>query len=50
MIDILSTTSLISERERNLSESDVKDMFMKYISVLTDEHVVIDYFNVENGG
>ena len=40
----------IKENERNLSEEDVKQIFKKYISMLTDEPIKIDYYSVENGG
>lgn len=40
----------LKEEELHLNRSEVKNIFMKYISVLTDEYVVIDYYNVENGG
>lgn len=38
------------EEERNLTQDDVKNIFMKYISVLTDNYVPIIYYSVENGG
>lgn len=36
--------------EKNLTEDDVTNIFRKYISVLTDKPVPIDYYSVENGG
>ena len=38
------------ENEKNLTREDVKNIFKKYISILTDEPVIIDYYSVENGG
>ena len=38
------------EHEKNLTEDDVREIFTKYIRILTDENVVIDYYEVENGG
>lgn len=40
----------MKEEERNLTEEDVVNVFKKYVSVLTDEPIVIDYYDVENGG
>ena len=40
----------MKEEERNLTEEDVANVFRKYVSVLTDELIVIDYYDVENGG
>lgn len=40
----------MKEEERNLTEEDVANVFRKYVSVLTDEPIVIDYYDVENGG
>lgn len=37
-------------KEKNLSEEDVTKIFAKYINVLTDQDVDIDYQSVENGG
>lgn len=36
--------------EENLTVDDVFKVFWKYISVVTDEHIFIDYQSVENGG
>ena len=38
------------EHEKNLTEDDVREIFAKYIRILTDEDVTIDYYEVENGG
>lgn len=38
------------ERRRLETEEEVEDLFHKYISVLTDEPINIDYQSVENGG
>lgn len=40
----------LKEYERNLTEDDVREIFTKYISILTDDPVAIDYYEVENGG
>lgn len=40
----------LSENEANLKEPDVEEIFEKYISILTDEVIYIDYMSVENGG
>lgn len=37
------------EHEKNLTEDNVREIFAKYIRILTDEDVVIDYYEVENG-
>lgn len=38
------------ERRRPGTKEEVDDLFQKYISVLTDEPIVIDYRSVRNGG
>ena len=40
----------LKEEEKNLTMEDVKNIFNKYISVLTDKPVIIDCYSVENGG
>lgn len=40
----------MKEDERNLSEEDVVKIFSKYINVLTDLPINVDYYSVENGG
>lgn len=40
----------IPDGEENLTEEDVLRIFRKYISVVTDESIFIDYQSVENGG
>lgn len=40
----------MTEKERNLTEEDVANVFRKYVGVLTDEPIEIDYYDVENGG
>lgn len=42
--------SKVSEKEKNLTQDDAESMFRKYLDILTDEDIVIDYFSVENGG
>lgn len=38
------------ENERALSEEDVVKIFKKYVSILTDIPIKVDYYSVENGG
>lgn len=38
------------EGDENLTKEDVFGIFRKYISVVTDEDIFIDYQSVENGG
>lgn len=40
----------MKENENNLSEDDVVKIFAKYINMLTDKPINIDYQSVENGG
>lgn len=40
----------IPDGEENLTEEDVLRIFRKYISVVTDESILIGYQSVENGG
>ena len=40
----------IKESEKNLSKKDVEEILNKYIKILTDEPIAIDYYCVENGG
>jgi len=40
----------MDEYERNFSEEDVVKIFNKYINVLTDLPINVDYYSVENGG
>lgn len=40
----------IPDGEENLTEEDVLRIFRKYISVVTDDDIFIDYQSVENGG
>ena len=41
---------ILDIQEKQLTEEDVMDVFRKYVSILTDEPIVIDYYDVENGG
>lgn len=36
-------------RKRLKTEEEVQDLFRKYVSILTDEPIIIDYQSVENG-
>ena len=38
------------DNERELSEEDVTKIFKKYVSILTDIPIEVDYYSVENGG
>lgn len=38
------------ESERNLTIEHINQMLLKYIAILTDEKISIDYMSVENGG
>lgn len=40
----------MGEFQKNLTEEKVKDIFNKYVKILTDEPVKVDYYDVENGG
>ena len=40
----------LTERERSMTYDNIKDMFMKYVKVLTDDIVVIDEQAAHNGG
>ena len=40
----------ITDTDRTLTEEDVENMFKKYVKILTDEDINIDYYSVENGG
>ena len=41
---------LITEKERDLTEEKLEQLFKKYVSILTDKPIDIDYQSVENGG
>lgn len=40
----------MSEKEKNMTEEDVRCMFAKYVNVLTDDVITVGYQSVENGG
>lgn len=40
----------LKETEKNLTKEDVENILMKYIKILTDDPIEIDYYSVENGG
>ena len=40
----------MSEQEKALTENNVREVFEKYIKILTDEPVKVDYWIIENGG
>ena len=39
----------MTEREQQVTEESLNDIFTKYVSVLTDKEIDIDYQSVENG-
>lgn len=40
----------MSEAEKGLQENDVRSLFVKYLSKITDETFDVDYYGPENGG
>ena len=40
----------MTEREQQVTEESLNDIFTKYVGVLTDKEIDIDYQSVENGG
>jgi hypothetical protein len=40
----------LQEKEKHLTKEDVEKIFNKYIKILTDESITIDYYSVDNGG
>lgn len=40
----------LKEKEKNLTKENIKDILTKYIKILTDEPIDIDFYSVENGG
>jgi hypothetical protein len=40
----------MSEKEKNITEKDLRCMFAKYVNVLMDEPITVNYQSVENGG
>lgn len=40
----------MNAKEKGITEEYVETIFRKYVSVLTDKPVKIDYYSVENGG
>lgn len=40
----------MSENEKNLREKDIEYIFKKYVQILTDEPIEINYYDVENDG
>lgn len=49
---IFSTTYpwYMTEKEKNMTEEDVRCLFAKYVNVLTDEPISVEYQSVANGG
>lgn len=40
----------LHEKEKSLTKDDVEEILTKYIKILTDESIDIDFYSVENGG
>lgn len=40
----------MNDKDKTLTSEDVENVFRKYVSVLTDKPIKIDYYSVENGG
>lgn len=40
----------LKEKEKNLTEEDIQALFGKYVRILTDTPIEVDYEAVENGG
>ena len=40
----------MTDKEKDLTQDDVDNIFRKYIKILTDDEISIDYQCVENGG
>jgi len=40
----------LKDRERHLTETDICSLLAKYVSIITDEPIVVDYQNPANGG
>lgn len=42
--------SHVSDKEKNATEDSVREMFAKYVRILTDKPIPVNYYSVENGG
>lgn len=40
----------MTEKEKNMTEEDVRLLIAKYVNILTDKEIDVDYQSVENGG
>ena len=40
----------MTEKEKNMTEEDIRCLFVKYIKMLTDETITVNYQSVEDGG
>ena len=40
----------LNDKERDLTAEKIKEILSKYIKILTDDPVTIDFYSVENGG
>lgn len=40
----------LPKKETNITESSIEEILRKYVGILTDEEITIDYQSVENGG
>ena len=39
-----------SDKEKNLTEKDLAEIFSKYLHIVTNEELTVEYQSVENGG
>lgn len=44
------TLAKMSDKEKNLTEKDLVEIFSKYLHIVTDEELTVEYYSVENGG
>lgn len=40
----------LSEKEKNMRKEELEKILVKYISILTDEEIILDYYECHNGG
>lgn len=40
----------LSDKEKNLTKESLSEIFSKYLAIVTDENIPIEYQSVENGG
>lgn len=44
------TLANLSDSEKNLTEKDLVELYSKYLHIVTDENLKVDYYSVANGG